>query len=387
MVPVARGYHEGRTRATVNRSQDTSQLVAIGLMSGTSLDGIDAALIETDGKQIIDIGISHTNAYDSEFRSKLSAAVAHAGQYDEPTIDSELIRDLSVQHIQAVQQILERVPQNSKWSKPSIIGFHGHTTLHRPARQYTQQIGDAQLLADTLQIPIVSDFRKRDVTAGGQGAPLAPVFHAAMATEEPKPIVIVNIGGISNVTWIGDDESALVAFDTGPGNNLLDMWIEKNTGKRYDENGSIAERGKCNEDRLKKVLNDSYFAAPWPKSLDRSDFGLDIVKDMDLNNGAATLAELTARAIIHGIEICPQPPRSIYVSGGGRHNRYLMHRLGQLSSSPVNAIENIGWNGDSVEAQAFAYLAVRSLRGFPITFERTTGVEYPMTGGTLTKPS
>ena len=371
----------------MNRPQDSSSMVAIGLMSGTSLDGIDTALIETDGKQIVDIGISHTNAYDNEFRSRLSTAVTQAARDDEPVNDSNLIHDLSLWHIRSVQQILERVPQNSKWSNPEIIGFHGHTTLHRLVRQYTQQIGDAQLLADTLRIPVISDFRKKDVEAGGQGAPLAPIFHAAMATNEPKPVVIVNIGGISNITWIGDDENALVAFDTGPGNNLLDMWIEKNTGNRYDENGVIAAQGISDGERLEKVLNGSYFSAPWPKSLDRSDFGLEIVEDMDLNSGAATLAELTVRAIIRGIETCPQQPRSIYVSGGGRHNRHIMGRLKKLSTCPVVPIENIGWNGDSVEAQAFAYMAVRSLRGFPITFEGTTGVKNPMTGGVLTEPS
>lgn len=361
-------------------------VIALGLMSGTSLDGVDAALLETDGKKINDTGPAITVPYPDDFRSRLAWEVGEAGAHDRPTQDVELIRDLTRAHVQAVETLLRDLPEDSKWSAPAVIGFHGHTTLHRPERNFTQQIGDPILLAQESGLPVVSDFRQADVEQGGEGAPLAPVFHSAMLLERPKPIAVINIGGLSNVTWIGEEPDALVAFDTGPGNGLLDAWIEQKAGARFDQDGEIASRGQIAEALITKSLENPFFSKPWPKSLDRSDFTIEPYQHLNVQDGAATLVELTARTIAFGLEQCPVMPVKAYVTGGGRHNTTLMGRLLACCPCPVEPIDVLEWNGDSVEAQAFAFMAVRSVHGLPLTYAGTTGVKRPMTGGKLVQP-
>lgn len=370
----------------MNRSNGNADFVALGLMSGTSLDGVDAALIETDGEKIADIGPNLTVPYPASFRSRLTDEVREAGNCDRPTQDQGLIHELTMFHCDAVVRLLDQVPADSKWSQPDVIGFHGHTTLHRPDRGFTQQIGDAQVLASRLKIPVVSDFRQNDVSEGGEGAPLAPIYHAAMFEAQSKPIAVVNIGGISNITFIGERLEGLIAFDTGPGNGLLDRWVEEKTGALFDADGYLASKGISDQVILDTELRGPFFKKSWPKSLDRSDFNLEPFSGLNTADGAATLVEFTVKSIVLGIKQCPEIPKAVFITGGGRHNKTLMSRLGKYCPCPVYPVENQRWDGDSVEAQAFAFIAVRSMRSLPITFSGTTGVLRPTTGGKITQP-
>lgn len=359
-------------------------LIALGLMSGTSLDGIDVALVETNGTDITDIGPSLSVPYTDQFRDRLKAAVEMAGLSDVPVSDQNLINEITDHHIGAVQKLLGELQADHKWGQPDVVGFHGHTTLHRPNRRFTQQIGDSERLARAIGIPVVSEFRQQDVKAGGQGAPLVPVFHRALCEALAKPMCFVNIGGISNVTWIGENPDELVAFDTGTGNGLLDAWVEQNTGRRFDAGGELAAQGRVDSNALESLLENPFFKKPYPKSLDRSDFNLDRLEGLSPSDGAATLVSFAISSILLGLEQCPSPPLALYVTGGGRHNKTMMNGLEMLSPCPVYPVEKHDWNGDFIEAQAFAFLAARSLQNLPITFPGTTGVSVPMPGGKTT---
>lgn len=362
-------------------------VIALGLMSGTSLDGIDAALIETDGANITDFGPSLSLPYSDAFRSRLKAAVEEAGLSDKPVSDDVLVKGLTDLHAEAVQNLIGQQTEESKWKKPSIVGFHGHTTLHRPLRGYTQQIGDSRRLSDALGLRVVSDFRRQDVEAGGEGAPLVPIFHYALSQQCELPTCFVNVGGIANITWIGSElEDELIAFDTGTGNGLLDAWIEQKTGDRFDDCGRIAAQGRADPNVLRALMSNPYFDEPFPKSLDRSDFNLDVLNGHSVEDGAATLVAFTVNAIVRALNLCPSRPKNLYVTGGGRHNKTIMSELEKVTDFPVYAVEREGWAGDFIEAQAFAFLAVRSYQGLPITFPKTTGCKRPMTGGKLTCP-
>jgi len=267
-----------------------------------------------------------------------------------------------------------------------VIGFHGHTVLHRPEQKMTQQIGDPTKLANAIGVPVVCDFRSNDVVNGGQGAPLAPVYHAALLHAEDKPIAIVNIGGIANVTWLGNANHQVIAFDTGPGNGLMDAWVERCTGERFDNNGDLAAKGRINEEVLYQLLKNSYFKLGYPKSLDRSDFSIEPIFGLSPANGTATLCAFTAQSIVSSFSLCPEIPKRLYVTGGGRRNTTLMTELSTRSPCPVEEIDSIGVNGDDLEAQAFAFMAVRSVRGLPLSFKGTTGVIEPLTGGKFIEP-
>jgi anhydro-N-acetylmuramic acid kinase len=370
----------------MNQSDAKAPIISLGLMSGTSLDGIDAALVETDGERILDTGPFHTVSYPDSFRGRLKSAVEAAASMNELTNDPELVSDLTSLHCDCIAELLATVPPDSKWVSPSLIGFHGHTTLHRPDQGVTQQIGDPMKIAKAFSIPVVSNFRAYDVEHGGQGAPLAPIYHASMMNTDSKPVCVVNIGGIGNITWIGTKVNDLVAFDTGPGNGLMDAWVEQTTGARFDKDGNLSAAGTVNLGILDELLSLPYYALDYPKSLDRSDLSLKPILDLTPADGAATLLAYTVRTILLGVNQCPATPLALYVSGGGRHNKTLMARLTDESPCPVHAIEGRGWNGDVVEAQAFAYMAVRSQLGLPITFTNTTGAATARTGGELTSP-
>lgn len=370
----------------MNLSELNGPIIALGLMSGTSLDGVDAALIETDGEAVSDIGPSLSIPYPDDFRSRLKHAVEEAASTGTLTTDSSLIADLTSLHIDCVRALVACDGAKGKWESPQVIGFHGHTTLHRPAIRVTQQIGDPVQLANETLTPVVANFRVHDVESGGQGAPLAPVFHASMLREKPKPVAIINIGGISNITWIGAAPDDLIAFDTGPGNGLMDAWVEEKTGKRFDDEGKLSRLGQVDSIVLGKLLEHQYFTLNYPKSLDRSDFSLQALSGLSPTDGAATLLAFTVHTIVAGLKQCPDLPRALYVTGGGRHNKTLMEQLNLESPCPVLTVEEVGWNGDMIEAQAFAYLAVRSIRGLPLTFSQTTGVNVALTGGSLIKP-
>jgi len=261
-----------------------------------------------------------------------------------------------------------------------LIGFHGHTIDHRPQERMTWQIGDGALLAELTGIDVVNDFRSADVKEGGQGAPLVPLFHAALVKDNEKPVAVLNIGGVANVTYIS--ENNIIAFDTGPGNAMLDDWVFQHNGKSYDEDGELSLEGNINEEALAKLVSNAYFEETPPKSLDRNHFSMDVVTALSLNDGAATLAAFTAESIALGAKFFPQEVKSWYVSGGGRHNKRIMSELSSRLSGDVHNIEDLGFDGDALEAQAFAYLAVRSIRKLPLSLPSTTGVKKSsVTGG------
>jgi anhydro-N-acetylmuramic acid kinase len=347
---------------------------AIGLMSGTSLDGVDAALIRTDGVHVLERGASLTVPYTKEERALLFECLAHK------QATPEAMWMLTARHVEAVQMLLAQGEHGP--GAIGVVGFHGQTVLHAPERGVTLQMGDAQELADMAGIPVVFDFRKADVQAGGHGAPLVPLYHQALAEKLEKPLAVVNIGGVANVTWIGLD-GVLLAFDTGPGNALLDDWVHKHTGHAYDESGKIAASGVADATVLERLLEHSYFAQVPPKSLDRNTFKAfveDAITLLALENGAATLLAFTVESIARAAAHFVETPKQWLVTGGGRHNAALMRALAQRLPN-VSPVESVGWNGDSMEAEAFAFLAVRSLRGLPLSVPTTTGVREAMTGG------
>jgi anhydro-N-acetylmuramic acid kinase len=362
---------------------------ALGLMSGTSLDGIDVAYLETDGETVAKRGPALTIPYDERMRGLLTTAIADAkslkSRDERPASLLDAERELTDRHAVAVAQFLERTGIDN--ASIDLIGFHGQTVLHRPETGLTVQLGLGQRLADATGRPVIYDLRAADIAAGGQGAPLVPVYHRALTAKLPaRPLAIVNIGGVANVTWIGRDGS-LIAFDTGPGNALLDDWMKQRAGCAHDENGEAAAQGNVDEGAVRKFLCHVYFNKPPPKSLDRNTFSADAIAGLPVNDGAATLAAFTAQAIARAREHMPQEPELWIVAGGGRHNRTIMRMLAARVQYAVVPAEAANIDGDSLEAEAWAYLAVRSVKGLPITFPGTTGVSEPMTGGLRAAPS
>lgn len=362
-------------------------LKAIGLMSGTSLDGMDAALLETDGVDVVRPGPALAVPYDAQTRDMLRTALSEARTVAEgapvPPSIRHVERRLTEAHADIIRALLEKAGLAAR--DVALIGFHGQTILHRPEQRRTWQIGDGALLARLTGIDTVNNFRSADVKAGGQGAPLVPLYHAALAksVKLKQPAAIVNIGGVANVTYV--DGEMILAFDTGPGNAPIDDWAHRHTGKPVDEDGSLAACGKVDAEILSRMLQHEFFTRPGPKSLDRLDFGMAAVEHLAPADGAATLTAFTAAAIARACEHFPQTPQSWIVCGGGRHNKTLMNELRARLNAPVMLAEDKGWRGDFIEAEAFAYLAVRSLHGLPLSLPSTTGVPEPMTGGTLNK--
>lgn len=354
---------------------------ALGLMSGTSLDGIDAALLTTDGERVQAFGASRTFDYDRDFHNRLAEAVS--SHRAEPA----LVRELTERHAEAVMALID-----SSGVKPDVVGFHGQTILHDPDNRRTMQIGDGALLARLTGIPVICDFRSADVAAGGQGAPFVPIYHRALALDAGVPLAVLNIGGVANVTWIGagsDGESGhgLLAFDTGPGVALLDDWVRKSVGGRWDEDGRLAASGTVDAARLAHLLDHPFFDQVPPKSLDRHSFKTEFALDgCAPADGAATLVRFTAECVARARRFFECAPSRWVVCGGGRRNAHLMQTLRAVLPEPVVAAEDMGWDGDALEAQAFAYLAVRHLDGLPLSFPSTTGVPRPMPGGRLFRP-
>lgn len=352
-------------------------MLALGLMSGTSLDGVDAALVSTDGVTVESTGAALTRPYDDGLRARLRAVLGGNGPVAE--VEDALTRF----HADVVAELIAAA--GLERAAVDVIGFHGHTILHRPERRRTWQIGDGALLAQLTGIPVVNDFRSNDVLAGGQGAPLVPVFHRALAAGlgGHGALAVLNLGGVGNVTWIGEGDG-LLAFDTGPGNALIDDWALAHTGRAVDQNGALAAAGTVQAERVERFGQHGYFVQVPPKSLDRDDFqalARDLVADLSPADGAATLTAFTARAVARAAEHFPNPAGRWLVCGGGRHNPVLMAALAAELRVPVEKVEVVGWDGDALEAQAFAYLAVRSLRGLPLTFPETTGAPRALGGG------
>ena len=354
---------------------------AIGLMSGTSMDGIDAALIETNGDEITSFGCATKIPYDSRFREQLRHLMGRKAQNDSKTRAAVL--ELNRLHSVAVNELL--LKSNLKVPDIGVVGFHGQTVFHDPSKGITCQIGDGAALAIDIGIPVVSDFRSADLAAGGEGAPLVPVYHAALSRQIERPVAILNIGGVANVTWISPD-GGTVAFDTGPGNALIDDWVSMKTNQVMDVDGQLARLGQVDLNALQQLLKSPYFDRPYPKSLDRDAFSFDILSKLSLEDGAATLSAFTAYAVLKAAQQLPAAPLRWLVCGGGRYNRVLMANLRITLDALVEPVEAVGWQGDDMEAQAFAFLAVRSLYGLPISYPQTTGVKKPTAGGVCHLP-
>ncbi|ATU91877.1 anhydro-N-acetylmuramic acid kinase [Phyllobacterium zundukense] len=366
-------------------------------MSGTSMDGIDIALIETDGDAEVRRGPSDFVPYETAFRRQIEAGLEDAKSIrtrdQRPGLLGAVEKELTKRHGGAVLKFLSdhKIGKNDV----DIIGFHGQTVLHRPLESLTVQLGDGKMLADMTGIPVVYDMRANDMIHGGQGAPLVPAYHQAFAARIPaelgkgKPVVFVNIGGISNITIIsgGDDP---IAFDTGPGNALIDQWVSDKAGIAYDAGGSIASEGQIIANVVTRYLTKPFFDLKPPKSLDRNDFTLADLGDLELADGARTLARVTAEAILKASAYAPEKPSLWIVCGGGRKNTTIMNDLAEgaaTTKAKVIVAEDLGFNGDSMEAEAWAYLAVRALDGLPLTWPTTTGCNAPVSGGVLVKPS
>ena len=350
---------------------------AIGLMSGTSLDGIDAAFIETDGKDRVVAGPSLTTPYDDAMRTGLRSVLGGKGPV------AEVETALTEAHAAAVRLLIAR----HGLTEVDVVGFHGHTILHRPREGKTWQIGDGALLSRLTDIDVVCDFRSADVAAGGEGAPFAPLYHAALASSFEKPLAVLNLGGVANVTWIGAGAGDILAFDTGPGNALIDDWALAHTGRPVDLDGALASAGRADDGHVDRFLGHPFFDRAPPKSLDRDDFTNFLPSGRAAADGAATLAAMTVAAVARAAEHFPAPAKRWLVCGGGRRNPVLMAGLAARLGAPVGPVETVGWDGDGLEAQAFAYLAVRSVARKPLSLPRTTGVSTPMTGGRLFRAS
>lgn len=365
-------------------------MTAIGLMSGTSLDGVDVALIETDGKRVKSFGPSGYRPYSEGERGLLRQALAEAVDLSQrdarPGVLREAERAVTIAHAEAVAAF---TAQNGiTRENVDIVGFHGQTVLHRPAQKMTVQIGDAVALAKAIHIPVMHDFRAADVAAGGQGAPFVPVYHRALAQslEREGPMAVVNIGGVSNITYI-DGADTLIACDTGPGNALLDDFIFRTTGRPFDCEGRMAAQGNVDEAWVARALEHPFFALPTPKSLDRNDFASLMLGEMPAADGAATLTAFTAAAIARIVPLLPKPPRNWIVAGGGARNHTMIRMLRErLGSATVETADAVGWSADAMEAQAFGFLAARGLKGLPLSYPATTGVPMPMTGGVIARP-
>jgi len=381
---------------------------AIGLMSGTSMDAIDVALIETDGESLVARLHNDSFSINPKLRELLVRAADEAAKMTnagERLLRPGCLRDAELEvtrcHIAALEQFL--VEQDLKAEEIDIIGFHGQTVLHRPEHALTVQLGDGAALARETGIDVIYDLRAADCAAGGQGAPLAPVYHRALAMglgdltslhegdgraddrfKAPRSVVFVNIGGVANITIVAADFT-IQAFDTGPGNGLIDDWIMSHTGRPIDVGGKIAACGKVDQDALARMLGHDYFAATPPKSLDRNQFSTSAIADLSLEDGAATLCAFTAKSVARARAFMADEPALWIVCGGGRFNLTMMNMLGVQVASDVVPCEAVGLDGDAIEAQAFAYLAVRALNAQALTFPATTGIMAPLTGGVLAR--
>lgn len=360
----------------------TGPVRALGAMSGTSLDGVDAAVLDTDGHDIFGFGPSQYRAYSTQEQATIAAGF---GCWSGPEVDAATAM-VDTAHQQAL----------AGFEGIELVGFHGQTLSHAPRAQGTLQVGDGAALADALGVPVVWDFRSADVGLGGEGAPLAPFFHHACARYigATEPIAFLNLGGVGNITWVDpriavpNEPGALLAFDTGPANAPINDLVQARCGVSYDKDGAIASKGTVAQGALELFLAEPYFARMPPKSLDRNDFSemVALVQELSDADAAATLTAMCAAGVVEAMTHCPTPPSRVLVTGGGRRNPVLMRMLEVSLDCPVAAVEDVGLDGDMLEAQAFAYLAVRVARGLPTSCPTTTGVRASVSGGTISRP-
>ncbi len=343
------------------------------------MDGIDAAIIETDGDLNLRTGAYSNTPYPRDLRRallRLTAEVVETSAFE---------REVTDLHCQAVLTLCGNAGVDL--SDIDVIGFHGQTIAHQPEYARTRQLGDGQRMADALGTLVVNRFRQNDLEHGGQGAPMIPAFHRALvlSSKLPQPVGILNIGGVSNVTLV--DQELLYACDCGPGNALIDDWVDARCGIPYDDGGELAAKGRIDQTALTSLLDAEYFRRQGPKSLDRNAFSTKVVEALSPQDGAATLAAFTAAAIAAESRKLPVSPNEWIVVGGGRLNRYLLAQLRTRLGAPVRVAEELGWAGSAVEAQGFGYLAVRSLKNLPLSWPSTTGVHAPVTGGVVWGPA
>lgn len=371
----------------------------LGLMSGTSMDGVDAAIIVTDGEEVVDFGPRLFRPYTPAEKTTLRAAAFEARRLSDrasrPGLLAAAEEIVTEVHAQTVERVLRDnrlrpgrvlIDGQADASGIDLIGFHGQTVFHAPERQLTVQLGDGQAIATRAGIPVVYDFRAADVAGGGEGAPLVPVYHRALArrSRQEGTIAVVNIGGVANVTRIAADGS-LIAGDTGPGNALIDDLVRARLGAEMDTGGAIGSRGRIDQKALTQLMAHPFFERPFPKSLDRGAFSVGAVANLPTEDALATLTAFTVETILAGIVIAGGADRLV-VAGGGARNAFLMRRLKARAGVPTMSAAEIGWSPDFLEAEAFAYLAARRFLGLPITFPTTTGVAIPLTGGVLVNP-
>ena len=347
------------------------------------MDGIDAAIIETDGKSYVHAVSAKSCPYDVGFAEALRS-LAGPESRRHPSF-SAIQAELTDRHADLVLDLIG----DCGWTPAEIdvIGFHGQTVFHDPGNGITDQVGDAARLSAACGVPVVADFRRNDVVRGGQGAPFAPLYHEALASSLERPLAVLNLGGVGNVTWLGPRQGDILAFDTGPANALMDDWVRQHTGAAFDADGELASAGVVEMSLVSAWMGDRYFELEPPKSLDRNAFDVSSIAELSAADGAATLMAFTISSIEAANRHFPDLPVRWLVTGGGRHNRAMMRALGEALAVTVEPVEAVGWDGDALEAQAFAYLAVRSLEGLPLSLPSTTGVPEPATGGRLFWPS
>ncbi|MCA3714744.1 anhydro-N-acetylmuramic acid kinase [Phenylobacterium sp.] len=365
----------------------------LGFMTGTSLDAVDMAILETDGEVLTDFGPAGEEPLSDPLRALLRDAIRtaldHPRDAPDPPVFAAASRAVAEVHLSAGTAFLASCGLD--WSDLDLVGMHGQTVLHeRPSagrKGRTLQLGDGAWLARATGVPVVFDFRTADVAAGGEGAPLAPVYHLARAAASglTAPLAVLNIGGVANLTcWAGGDQ--ITAFDTGPGNGLIDQVVTARGAGRFDGDGRLGAAGVISEPVLSRLMDHSWFSEPAPKSLDRYDFSPAPTDALSLEDAVATLTAFTAEAVASGFRLVGVEPSGLIVTGGGRRNPVLMAALADRLGCEVVTAESVGWRGDALEAEAFAFLAARCLRGLPISFPGTTGVRAPMTGGRLAQP-
>lgn len=365
-----------------------------GLMTGTVLDGmIDIAFLRTDGQHIDAFGPSGLVAYDDAVRNGLEHALAAARDWNfegaEPPIFAEVERMLTIAQADALMRFA--ISHDMPLSDIAAIGFHGQTVLHRGPNNgqpgNTRQLGDGQLMADHTNIPVVFDLRSADVGAGGHGAPLCPCYHAALlaSADADEHVAVLNLGGVGNITWKAPD-GRLLAFDTGPANAPINDWVRQHGLGDMDVDGRLAATGSVDEERLAEVLRHPYFSAPFPKSLDRFDFPATLAHGMSCADGAAFLTAIAAAGVAKAVAMLPAGIRQLVICGGGRHNKALVAFIEQRSGVVTVPADRLGWRGDAVEAECFAFLAARCLAGLDVSYPGTTGVPTPMPAGRLVHP-
>ena len=368
---------------------NSKNFIALGLMSGTSADGIDIAILTTDGKAKIKLGTSGYYPFSKSFITKIKSIFKKKLNIDKSKKQKKII-EIENEFTQLNFIVINKFLTKNKINKQKIdvIGFHGQTISHNPASGYSWQIGNSQKLADLLNVKVVSNFRENDIKNGGQGAPLTPIFHYYLTKKMKKKICFINLGGISNITYFNHRSKTslnnMLAFDAGPCCSLIDDWVSKNSNNKFDNFGLLARKGNVKKEIIHNFLKKPYFSKLPPKSLDRGFFSLSLLRKLNIEDGAATLSYLVANSLLKAFDYFPNNPNLCILSGGGRLNKFLVELISnKLKKSKILLAENYNWNGDSIEAHAFAYLSVRKLLNLPITFPKTTGIKKPLTAGQI----